>query len=68
MNNKGFLVNLWMQERIADRELNALLRPYTGADSLLDPTMSQGMDAYFGWLRTHHFDLGVTGGFKEDTQ
>lgn len=67
MTDKGFMVNLWMQDRIEDRELGALLSRYTGAGGLLDPTMSQGMDAYFGWLKTHLFDLGVTGGFKEDT-
>jgi len=67
MMNNGFMVNLWMLDRIMDPELKTLLSPYTGADNLLDPTMSQGMDAYFGWLRTRLFDLGVTGGFKEDT-
>lgn len=62
---KGFQPNLWMLDRIEDRELQTLLQPYRTGD-LLDVTMSQGLDAYFGWLKTHFWDLGVLG-FKEDT-
>ena len=65
MISKGFAPNLWMRNEINDREISTLLEPYrTG--SMLDVTMSKGMDAYFGWLKTHIFDLGVLG-FKEDT-
>ena len=55
MMNKGFMVNLWMQDTIVDQELNTLLSPYLGKGSLLDPTMTQGMDAYFGWLENSSF-------------
>lgn len=66
MINKGFLPNMWMLGPILDPEVQTLLKPYVGPKRYLDVISKEGMDAYFGYLKTNFWDRGVMG-FKEDS-
>lgn len=63
---KGFGINHWMYGSLRDEPLLNLMRPYLNERNLIDFTIPGAVETYFGWLKTNHFDMGVTG-FKDDT-